>query len=145
MFVGLMGVALILVSLVMAMVDMYPGGPALPTVGQVQVPLGQILMAGLGASLVVYALGKFLPSTPFYAQLVSNGVSGVTSVIRRAQKQESRVGEIGVTLSVLRPGGKAQFGDAILDVMTEGTLIEAGKRVRILRHSATEAVVEPAD
>jgi len=145
LFVGLMGVALILVSLVMAMVDMYPGGPALPTVGQVQVPLGQILVAGLGAALVIYVLSRVLPSTPIYAQLVSTGASGVRSVSRQTQDQVSRIGLVGVTLSVLRPGGKAQFGDTILDVMTEGTLIEAGKRVRILRHSATEAVVEPAD
>jgi membrane-bound serine protease (ClpP class) len=143
--VGLMGVALILVSLVMAMVDMYPGGPALPTVGQVQVPLGQILVAGLGSALVIYVLARVLPATPIYAQLVSTGASGVTSVTRQSQNQASRVGQVGVTLSVLRPGGKAQFGDAILDVMTEGTMVEAGKKVRILRHSATEAVVESAD
>lgn len=145
LFVGLSGVALILVALVMAMVDMYPGGPTLPTFGQVQVPMGQILAAALGAALVIYVLGKLLPSTPIYAQLVSTAASGVVSVARQAKAQQDRVGQVGVAISVLRPGGKAQFGDVILDVMTEGSMVEAGRRVRILRHSATEAVVEPIE
>jgi len=53
------------------------------------------------------------------------------------------VGRDGVALSPLRPGGKAQFGDDVLDVITQGELLEAGTRVRILSHSGHEAVVEP--
>lgn len=143
--VGLVGVALILVALVMAMVDVYPGGPAVPTFGQVRVPLGELLIAALGAAGVIALLGRILPATPIYGQLVSAGSSGVTSVERRALVQRGRVGQVGVALSVLRPGGKAQFGDDILDVITEGVLVQAGAKVRVIRSSASEAVVEPIE
>jgi membrane-bound ClpP family serine protease len=49
---------------------------------------------------------------------------------------------MGEAVSNLRPGGKARFGDEILDVMSQGEMIEKGTRVRIIRHSASEAVVE---
>jgi membrane-bound serine protease (ClpP class) len=143
--VGLLGVVLILVALVMAMVDVYPGGPAVPTFGQVRVPLAELLIAALGAAGVIALLGRILPATPIYGQLVSAGSSGVTSVERRALVQRGRVGQVGVALSVLRPGGKAQFGDDILDVITEGVLVEPGTKVRVIRSSAAEAVVEPLE
>ncbi len=143
--VGLLGVVLILVALVMAMVDVYPGGPMVPTFGQVRVPLGELLIAALAAAGIIALLGRILPSTPIYSQLVSLGSSGVVSVERRAVVQRGRVGQIGVALSILRPGGKAQFGDEILDVMTEGVLVEPGPRVRVIRSSAAEAVVEPVE
>ena len=48
----------------------------------------------------------------------------------------------GVAVSVLRPGGKGQFGDLILDVVTRGDHLERGARIRIVGHSAHEAIVE---
>jgi len=42
----------------------------------------------------------------------------------------------------LRPGGKAQFGEAILDVMSQGDMVEKGRTVRIIGFSAGAAVVE---
>jgi membrane-bound serine protease (ClpP class) len=49
---------------------------------------------------------------------------------------------VGVALSTLRPGGKAQFGNELLDVVTEGDLIEKGSQVRVIGSSGHEAVVE---
>jgi membrane-bound serine protease (ClpP class) len=143
--VGLTGAALILVSLVMAMVDLYPGGPVVPTMGQVKVPLGQILAAFMGAVVIAWGLGKLLPSTPLYGQLVSTAASGVTSVAHQARHHQAMLGQLGIALSPLRPGGKAQFGDSILDVVTQGEMVDRGRSVRVISHSATELVVEAAD
>jgi membrane-bound serine protease (ClpP class) len=134
-----------LVALVMAMVDVYPGTPALPTFGQLRLPIEQILMGLAGAVIVVFGLSQLLPKTPIYHQLVSSSASGVTSVSAVAKKQAAELGQSGVALSPLRPGGKAQFGDRILDVITQGELIPSGRRVRVIGHSATEAIVESAD
>jgi membrane-bound serine protease (ClpP class) len=49
---------------------------------------------------------------------------------------------VGVAISPLRPGGKAQFGNDILDVISQGELIDKGSRVKIIGHSGTAAVVE---
>jgi membrane-bound serine protease (ClpP class) len=141
---GLLGSVLIFIALVMAMVDMYPDMPALPTVKQVELPVGNIIMA-LGISLVIMAvLAKFLPKTSIYQRLVSQGASGETVMAEQQREQASRIGEKGVAISNLRPGGKAQFGNDILDVITQGEMITRGQAVRIIGNSGTEAIVESA-
>jgi membrane-bound serine protease (ClpP class) len=140
---GIAGAALMLIALVMAMVDVYPGMPLLPSFEAVRVPLRGIFLAVAGAALSIVILSRVLPSTPLYGRLVSKSASGVQTVARMEQEQGLRIGQVGVAVSPLRPGGKAQFGDAILDVMSQGEMIGKGQKVRIIGHSGTEAVVEP--
>ncbi|MEP6664600.1 MAG: NfeD family protein, partial [Verrucomicrobiota bacterium] len=139
---GLIGAALVLVSLVMAMVDVYPGAPRVPTMPQLTAPmqdLGIALAVSIGLAIL---LARFLPHTPLYGALVSQTASGVQSDLKIAQKKISRAGQIGVAISQLRPGGKAQFGSEIIDVISQGDLIAKGQKVKIIGQSGTEAVVE---
>jgi membrane-bound serine protease (ClpP class) len=94
--------------------------------------------------VAVLALARVLPETPIFRRLVSTTASGEVSTVAAEVVRSSRVGQVGVAISQLRPGGKAQFGDDIVDVITQGELLAKGTRVRIIGHSATEAVVEPA-
>jgi membrane-bound serine protease (ClpP class) len=144
-FVGLSGAGLMLLALVMAMVDVYPGAPALPSFSQLRFPLTQVLIALLGAVGAVWVLGFILPRTHLYGRLVSTTASGAHSVEEMARRQSARVGHTGVTISPLRPGGKAKFGDEVLDVISQGDLVDRGRKVRIIGHSATEAIVEVID
>ena len=139
---GFGGAALMLVALVMAMVDVYPGMPAMPTFEKLQLPLTDLFIAFVGAAVIVFALSRWLPKTSLYGKMVSQTASGVGTVVELEQKQASRVGQFGVAVSPLRPGGKAQFGNDILDVMTQGEMIEKGRRVKIIGHSGMEAIVE---
>ena len=131
-----------LVSLVMAMVDMYPGAPSIPTMPQLQAPLQEVGVALVLSAVVAVLLMRFLPKTPFYGMLVSQTASGVQSDFQQSQKQAARVGQVGVAISSLRPGGKAQFGDEIIDVISQGDLVNKGQKVKIIGHSSTEAIVE---
>lgn len=139
---GVIGGILILVALVMGMVDMYPGTPALPTLPQLQLPLRDISMAILISLGLVLILARFLPKTSFYHQLVSQTASGVSSVAAVEEQLQVRVGQTGVAISQLYPGGKARFGDQLLDVITRGELVEKGMTVKIIGHSGANAVVE---
>jgi membrane-bound serine protease (ClpP class) len=141
-FVGLAGAGLMLVALVMAMVDVYPGGPTLPSFGQLRLPLTQILVAMLGAIATAWGLSLVLPKTPLYGRLVSTTTSGDRSVAEQNRMQLAQVGQVGVTTSPLRPGGKARFGDQILDVISQGELVGRGQQVKIIGHSGSEAIVE---
>jgi len=141
---GLIGTALMLVALVMAMVDVYPGMPSLPTFKMLELPLRDLFIAFLGGAVAVLVLSRWLPKTSFYGKLVSQMASGVTTVVQLEQRQISRLGQVGIAISPLRPGGKAQFGNEILDVISQGDLIDKGQRVKIIGHSGTEAVVEEA-
>jgi membrane-bound serine protease (ClpP class) len=138
---GLVGAALILISLLMATVDLYPGMPAVPSLPQLKVPLQDLLVAMGGASVCIWILSRVLPRTPFYGVLVSKSASGETSVQLMHSKQERQIGLQGVAISNLRPGGKAQFGDEYVDVITQGDLIAKGTKVKIIGHSANQAVV----
>jgi membrane-bound serine protease (ClpP class) len=139
---GLIGGTLMLITVVMAMVDRYPGMPALPTLPQLQAPLQDLLYAALGSVVLILVLARFLPRTSVYGVLVTQSASGTESIGIEAVEHQRQLGREGTALSTLRPGGKAQFGEEILDVMTQGDLVEKGARVRILSHSGHQAVVE---
>lgn len=140
---GLAGGTLMLITVVMAMVDRYPGMPALPTLPQLQAPIQDLLYAGLGSVVVILVLARFLPKTPLYGVLVTQSASAMETIRREAETRNQHLGREGVALSILRPGGKARFDDEILDVMSQGDLIEKGTRVRIVGFSGREAIVEP--
>jgi membrane-bound serine protease (ClpP class) len=139
---GLSGAVLMLVALTMALVDRYPGMPVVPTLPMLELPMRQFAIAGLGSMALLWLLSRVLPQTAFYNRMVSTGMSGVGSVVAVEESQQTWLGQTGVALSALRPGGKARFGDEILDVMTQGEMIEKGRSVRVLRFSGMQAVVE---
>lgn len=142
--VGIAGAVLMLVSLVMGMVDMYPGAPALPTLPQLRLPMRDLAVAAGVSFVLALILARFLPQTPLYRQLVSQTASGVSSVAALEEQQEARIGQTGVTIAPLCPGGKARFGDELLDVITRGEMVAKGRPVRIIGRSGPDAVVEEA-
>jgi membrane-bound serine protease (ClpP class) len=141
---GILGIGLILVALVMAMVDMYPGTPRLPTLPQIRLPVENLMLALICSLVIMALLARILPKTSIYRTLVSQNASGVASSMAKQEQQASRVGQTGVAISNLRPGGKAQFGNDIVDVITQGEMISKGQSVRIIGNSGTDAIVETA-
>ena len=142
---GLVGTILIFIALIMAMVDIYPGTPALPTFPQLTWPLENLGLAVTCSLVIALILARVLPKTPGYRTLVSHRASGVASVRKFEHLQASRVGHTGVALSDLRPGGKARFGNEILDVITRGEMIAKGQPVRVIGSSGLhDALVEAA-
>lgn len=141
---GVIGALLILVSLIMAMADMYPGTPVIPTFPEIQLPLKNLGIALAGSLIIMAILARILPKTPMYRTLVSSAASGDASVLQQQKQQATRIGQQGVAISNLRPGGKARFGDEILDVITQGEMISKDQPVRIIAYTGSDAIVEPA-
>jgi membrane-bound serine protease (ClpP class) len=52
------------------------------------------------------------------------------------------LGDVGKVKSKLRPTGKVQFGDAIVDVVAEGEFLEAGTAVEIIEIHGNRVVVK---
>ena len=50
-----------------------------------------------------------------------------------AHRDGIAVGDVGIADSPLRPAGRVRFGDGFADVVTEGSFIEAGSQVKILK------------
>ena len=145
LFIGLIGGAMMLAALVMAMVDFYPGMPAVPNFAALQKSLFNVLLASAVAIVLILALSRYLLHVPMFHRLVAGGASGAASDRKVAQTQKSRLGEIGTTVSPLRPGGKAQFGEAILDVISQGEMIPRSTKVRVIGFSGSDAIVEVAE
>ena len=56
-----------------------------------------------------------------------------------------KVGDIGTTVSVLKPVGKALINDTELEVKTGGSYLENGRTVRVTSISLNQIIVEPTN
>lgn len=152
---GVIGALLMILSIVMALVDLYPNvpatpgtpGPAWPSFGgatreSIEDALRTLLIAAIGVAAGVFIMSRLLPKTSFYSGMVSQGASGSATTAAFAQKENTLLGRTGITISALRPGGKAQFGDTILDVMSQGVMIGNGTEVRIIGFNTGTPIVE---
>jgi membrane-bound serine protease (ClpP class) len=54
---------------------------------------------------------------------------------------EHLLGKRGVTTTPLLPAGKAQFGDEIIDVISDGDLIPLGASIAVAEVNGSEVVV----
>lgn len=145
--IGLTGASLILVAVVMAMVDLYPATtpgvlPSMPSLDKFSLPFENLLIAALGGGVAIWLASLLLPKTPMYRAAVSHSASGMQTEVAIEAQQKSRKGQIGVAVSALRPGGKARFGEELLDVIAQGEMLDKGTRVRIIGSSGSESIVE---
>lgn len=56
---------------------------------------------------------------------------------------EISVGQTGQTVSALRPSGKAEIGNKVLEVRTLGDYVEPNTRIRVIKMDLNQIVVEP--
>ena len=145
MIPGLIGVLLMIGSLVWAMVDHWPGTPAMPSADELQRPMLNLVIALLGGGVLMAVLARFLPSTSIYRRLVlaTSSASGPAITVP-VVNLELHVGDTGVAATTLRPSGKATFGDDAHDVVTGGDFIIQGTKVRVVSVDGMRVVVEVA-
>lgn len=121
-------------------------------------------LSTLGGSLVgviitAFALSRFLPRMPLLNRMVLVP-PGAPSINRMNEPQlrpdlaasvglhESLLGpyawllgEQGTSITILRPSGKAQFGERLIDVISDGPYIEAGKSLQVIEVNGNRVVV----
>lgn len=161
---GLAGIGLLIVSLVMASRRVM-----LPQSEQDWVDLGTTVLAVcaalMGAIVAAFFAADSLSTLPLFRRLVlepptrpddldlsDSGEAGET--LRTGKKTDAAammpawqrigVGDLGHTVSPLRPGGKAQFAEDILDVSTEGEYIAANVAVRVIKKQGIRLTVRSA-
>lgn len=135
---GSLGAALIVTSLLMAMVDYYPTDPIIPDMSELRRPLINLTISLLGAGIVIAFLAMTLPSTPLFASLTVRATSG------KAVEPAAQTGDTGLAHTDLRPAGKAMFGERLEDVVTEGDFISRGTPVRVVAVEGPRVIVERA-
>ena len=107
--------------------------------------LGIIAISGLVLGGLTYAVIRHLPhSRSMSGIFLDRSTSRETGYIS-APERDYLVGQVGLTLTDLRPSGTASFDDERIDVITEGPFIEEGVRVVVLRADGYRHVVREAD
>jgi membrane-bound serine protease (ClpP class) len=114
--------------------------------------INEVWAIGLGfIGFVVLAtlLRKYLPRTTFFSRLMlapataKRGSEMEISMTAPAEGAEVTVkaGDTGEAVSRLRPAGKARFGEAVVDVVAEGSFVDKGAKVTIIEVRGNRVVV----
>ena len=104
------------------------------------------VIVGLAGLAGTVALVWLLVRNRAWQRLVLAGQTDRASGYRSAPVDlESLVSQTGVALTPLRPTGRAQFDEQIVDVVTEGGFIESGDRVEVLSVHGNRIVVQTSD
>jgi membrane-bound serine protease (ClpP class) len=101
----------------------------------------------VGFMILAYFLAKFLPKTSAFAGLVlSPAMAGdklqIDATAPPDVSEKIKIGDEGIAMTKLRPAGRAKFQQAIVDVVTQGDLIEKDSKVKIIRIEGNKVVVK---
>lgn len=144
--VGILGGVMVVASLLLSMVDSfqwdemseYGGGSFVEILDG---PLLSLAIGLLGAAVIAMVMMKFLPDLPLFRRLIlAEHLEHETPAVE--VPRESRVGETGVALTDLRPGGKARLGEDAVDVTIGSGFLPAGTRLEVVSDDRMRVVVK---
>ncbi len=145
--VGVVGVFLMLSSLLWAMIDRYPGQTLMPTGAMLRVPVLNLLVAMIAAVIAIVILARYLPRTSVYQRFalsaaIPSGPSFAAMPHEFGAVLNIAPGAEGRAVTTLRPSGRAQFGDQVVDVVTQGDFIPAETAVAVVSTDGMRVVVK---
>lgn len=144
---GITGLIMVVGSLAFAMVDEVQwqryqwseDGSIFDTMSDAALHLG---LGIFGSILLLYLVMKYLPDLPiFRPYLLPATLSSGTGIEHHPESSE-RVGQTGTALTDLRPAGKADFDDVVVDVVAEGEFVSKGDAVRIVKEDGMGVIVK---
>ena len=116
-----------------------------------QFPRSLLTVIGAGGGIMVglFLLRKYFHRAPFFNRIMLQPPEGdaLLELDRRESvaNYDDYLGQIGTTMTPLVPSGKAMLGDRLLDVMSEGELIEKGVRVKVSQVQGNRILVSCVD
>ncbi len=126
------GIAAILYSLILAM-----GG---------DINAMYMMAAALVVSVVIFAvIIKKLPTSRLWNKLVLKNASTATEGYVSTVDYSPYLGKEGTALSELRPSGTADIGGSPVDVISEGSFITKGSRIRVVKVEGVRIIVRKVD
>lgn len=144
---GIGGVMLLLIGLLATFMPEEPGRmpiywPQLPQSFD-GLKLGLVSLAGGMAMVVggVVAVGKYLPHIPYLRDVIPPNPTVESVILDDPYEGLAHLGDIGRAESSLRPSGKVRFGSRLVDVVTEGDMLDPGTSVEVIERYGNRVVV----
>lgn len=108
-----------------------------------------VLVSALTSGGIIYMIAKHLPSTPLLGRLVlKESLGGPEPTMLEAMAATAalaRVGDVGRAITPLRPAGRVQMGERIIDAVSDLGFIPAGAQVRVTSSDPFRIGVEMVD
>jgi membrane-bound serine protease (ClpP class) len=140
---GISGIVLVFAGIFLALVKRPLPGLPIPEhdIWNALYIIGSSLVVGTTLTAVLFRY--VLPRTEFMSGIIlKHDEKSATGYVSSGADLCHLVGTDGTAGSQLRPAGKGIFNDMLLDVVTEGGLIEKGARIRILKIEGSRIVVK---
>lgn len=147
---GIIGAVLVFVGLL----GTFTGGGGFQTQGELLTGVVVLLLSLATAGVIVFLFAKNLGRIPGFNRLILKSLpvdgdddspSFFEAMSPTMPRAKLAVGAVGQAVGVLRPAGRARFGDDLVDVVSVGPIIEGGTSVRVVQSTAFSIVVEPAE
>ncbi len=145
---GISGVMMVLTGLLATFIPEEPGRsfpslfPALPTtLHGLKVAVVTLVSSMIASLLGMLMLSRFLPRAPVFNKLIPANPTPSEVLVEDPYRGAARVGDVGVAEAMLRPAGKARFGSILVDVVTQGELIEADAAIEVIERRGNRVVV----
>ncbi|MBK8914443.1 MAG: hypothetical protein IPM64_07535 [Phycisphaerales bacterium] len=148
---GITGFVLVGVALIGTFIPRTPGDPpfSLPDTDllwnairtAILVMSGSTVAAGVG----ILFLMRFAPSLPGTRRLVLATPSAAMTPPAMPSDRGAHVGDIGLLVTPLRPGGRARFGQRIVEVQGQGDFVDSGARVQVVAVEGSIVYVRPVE
>jgi membrane-bound serine protease (ClpP class) len=145
---GISGVMMILTGLVATFIPDEPGRPfpslfpALPTtLYGLRVAVITLVSSMVASLLGMLMLSRFLPRAPLFNKLIPANPTPSQVLTEDPYRGAARVGDLGLAEGMLRPAGKARFGAILVDVVTQGEIVEASAAIEVIERRGNRVVV----
>lgn len=149
LFVAAIGVVMMLAALLFAMVDYWPSRPFEPSFEVIGPAVMNLSLALVISVFAIALIMRFVPSMPIFRNFLLFASSPTGTSLSPSPRAlpfaEVAAGQVGFALTALRPSGRAEFGDALVDVVAEGDFVEIGERVVVDRLEGSTVVVNRAE
>ncbi|MEW6755677.1 MAG: NfeD family protein [Candidatus Latescibacterota bacterium] len=99
------------------------------------------VLAAAGTVVVIRLLAR---ARAWHRLVLQSDVSRQSGYDAATPGREALLGQLGETVSALRPAGRARFGTDVVDVVSEGGFIDRGEAVQVLRLAGNSVVVRRA-
>ena len=95
----------------------------------------------VGALVSGIFIGRNIHRIPYLRTIVPQNPMPSQVAVDDPYHGLARVGDVGLVEAPLHPAGKARFGSMMVDVVTEGDLVDAGGQVEVIERRGNRVVV----